>query len=93
MEPWPFSHGNLTSCSVPALETVLQWSHGPLAMETHPKIIVRLGLLILQWSHGPLAMETPPRRFSQVHNRLLLQWSHGPLAMETGATRPRSGAF
>ena len=35
MEPWPFSHGYMPNLSVEerAIFT-LQWSHGPLAMDT-----------------------------------------------------------
>ena len=37
MEPWPFSHGNpLGQRMHRLLRCILQWSHGPLAMETVP---------------------------------------------------------
>ena len=59
MEPWPFSHGN---AAVPALfgpgRIILQWSHGPLAMETSLPAPDAAQSAALQWSHGPLAMET-----------------------------------
>ena len=35
MEPWPFSHGNIEGTMFKqAAMYHLQWSHGPLAMET-----------------------------------------------------------
>ena len=62
---------------------LLQWSHGPLAMETSPVAFIPAGdVPCLQWSHGPLAMETAFRDIAG-NDKELLQWSHGPLAMET----------
>ena len=34
MEPWPFSHGYLENLGEAAETWLLQWSHGPLAMDT-----------------------------------------------------------
>ena len=34
MEPWPFSHGYVVVAGVIALAGLLQWSHGPSAMDT-----------------------------------------------------------
>ena len=60
MEPWPFSHGNDVDVGNDGTEELnLQWSHGPLAMETaYDYYYVDSAIDILQWSHGPLAMET-----------------------------------
>ena len=84
MEPWPTSHGNNCSSTRPSFATrYLQWSHGPLAMETrHYGPAHFFQVWDLQWSHGPLAMETVNLLCSR-HYLNNLQWSHGPLAMET----------
>ena len=83
MEPWPFSHGNSPLAAASSSRWYsLQWSHGPLAMETLTVTSAPVLLASLQWSHGPLAMETHAAEMYWYGNKAL-QWSHGPLAMET----------
>ena len=42
MEPWPFSHGYAgTAGTVGGGDRYLQWSHGPLAMDTRRSVGLR----------------------------------------------------
>ena len=57
MEPWHFSHGESMAVLRVFTLTVLQWSHGILAMERRSTAPFCACGVRLQWSHGILAME------------------------------------
>ena len=58
MEPWPFSHGYGAFTDDLIGAYVLQWSHGPSAMDTAGMGGFSEVMSSLQWSHGPSAMDT-----------------------------------
>ena len=59
MEPWHFSHGEGGLGGGPWYDvTMLQWSHGILAMESGVGAPYPVPPASLQWSHGILAMES-----------------------------------
>ena len=82
MEPWPFSHGYVTSSVATSSCKSLQWSHGLSAMDTWRAGLRRMPKVSLQWSHGLSAMDTSQPN-SNSPARTTLQWSHGLSAMDT----------
>ena len=85
MEPWSFSHGNMAAAGAWLVHFVrLQWSHGPLAMETQVRIdygTPEYGPSMEPWSFSHGNSGSTSRDYTRL---VFLQWSHGPLAMETG---------
>ena len=82
MEPRPEGRGDKNPAYDWPTQLVLQWSHGPKAVETGTLPPGECTTNLLQWSHGPKAVETNPHDVSGTLFDLL-QWSHGPKAVET----------
>ena len=86
MEPRPEGRGDFFLSDTQGHMLMLQWSHGPKAVETRTMSRRMSSTSSLQWSHGPKAVETPCPKFRLSRTHSWLQWSHGPKAVETSWT-------